>query len=79
MWRLLPVTCHEPLQPRAGVCSLEAWLWLLEPVLVTPVFLWRSWATLLRWGVEIRTFNSAPADLIETSPGGLWAASPAGV
>lgn len=69
----------KPWNPGQGPAGLEEWLWLLEPVLVTAVLLWRSWATLLRWEVEIRTFNSAPPDLIETSPGGLWAASPARV
>lgn len=69
----------KPWKPGQGPAGLEEWLWLLEPVLVTTVLLWRSWATLLRREVEIRTFSSALADLIETSPGGLWAASPAGV
>lgn len=55
-----PLTSSEPC---AETCSLEEGFWPLEPVLVTPVFLLTSWATLLRREGEIRTFSSAPAAL----------------
>lgn len=51
-----PLTSSEPC---AETCSLEEGFWPLEPVLVTPVFLLTSWATLLRREGEIRTFSSA--------------------
>lgn len=78
VWRSLSVTSSGPGPPcavawQAGGMALAAGT---RPG--HPVFLWRPWATLLGEEVEIGAFDSAPADPLQTTPGGLWLASPGG-